>query len=434
DPLRHAQAVEALCTLAEPTTLDWLLQQGVRLDGPSITTARRIAETVNIADRLAIDDLDEDVVEQVGQVLVAMTRQVAGNVELRKYVDAPAAITQFTRAAPIMTATLDRYALIVGLFTDLTVGQAATLDWRHRELNRVRSALEELLTQPAWVNVLETAMRSADRKIYHRAHWAAWARTTYRQSPAIGHQMDNAASRISIRIAVADPQYYGAVETRIFIDNRPIVVEAFAAGPAEPPEYLLGFDHRLHAQAEPHEVRLAEADCTEGCCGALYVTIERRGNKVIWRDWRNPDASGPSLPTFTFDAAQYAAEIERAEADHTWEWHERTVARLMRTRLREQPKLLTRWDCHASWIEARSNDRGRIHISYLYPRRPGTDDETWLQFVAVLDVPQGDPQTIADDIIRDLCDSDPRRQDRLAGGSKQAAQQYGFQWPPERSR
>lgn len=87
-----------------------------------------------------------------------------------------------------------------------------------------------------------------------------------------------------------------------------------------------------------------------------------------------------------------------------------------------------------SWIEARSNVRGRIHISYLYPRRPSIGDEPWLQFVAVLDVPQGDPQTIADDIIRVLCDSDPRRQDRLAGGSKQAAQQYGFQWPPERSR
>lgn len=73
---------------------------------------------------------------------------------------------------------------------------------------------------------------------------------------------------------MADPEYAGAVETRIFIGDRPIVVEAFTAGSAEPPEYLLGLDHRLHADVEPHEVRLAEAECTEGCCGALYVTIQ----------------------------------------------------------------------------------------------------------------------------------------------------------------
>jgi hypothetical protein len=115
DPWRHAQAVEALCDLAEPTTFDWLLQHGVRLDGPSITAARRIAETVHITDRLAAHDIDEGVVEQAGRLLVAMTRRAAGNAELRRYADARTVITWFTQAAPVMTATLDRYALIVAL-------------------------------------------------------------------------------------------------------------------------------------------------------------------------------------------------------------------------------------------------------------------------------------------------------------------------------
>lgn len=428
DPWRHARAVEALCDLAEPATFDWLLEHGVRLSGPSTPVAHRIAEAVGLADRLAHDDGDEDVVEQVGRLLLAMTQRTAGKAELRTYADARTTIERFARAAPVMRATLDRYALIVALQADLAVGQAAALDWPDPDLDRVRSALDDLLGQQAWVDVLETALRSGDPDLYHRAHWATWARTTSRRPQPTGHTMDDTTSRISIRVAVPDPQYAGVVETRIFIDDRPVVLEAFNAGPAESPEYLL--DHRLRAGADPHEVRLAEADCTEGCCGALYVTIQRCGDEIVWRDWRNPGDSRLRLPTFTFDAAQYDAEIARAGADHTWEWHDRTVARLVRTRLRAEPELLTRWDCHPGWIGARPNDRGHVHVSYLYPRRPGPDDQPWLQFVAVIEVPEGDPETVADDVVRVLCESDPRRQDRLAGGSQEAARQYGFRWPP----
>ncbi|RLP93994.1 hypothetical protein [Micromonospora sp. CV4] len=433
DRWRHAQAVAALCALAEPATFDWLLEHGIRLDGRSVTAARLIAETVNIADRVAADDVNEDVVEQVGRVLLAMTQRAAGNAELRAYRDARTAITRFAYAAPVMTATLDRYALIVGLLSDLAIGQAATLSWQRQDLDRVRSGLDQLLAQPAWADVLETAQRSADPKACHRAHWAVWARTTNRPPQPIGLAMGGATSRMSIRVAVADPEYAGAVETRIFIDDRPIVVETFTLGPAEPPEYLLGPAHRLHADVEPHEVRLAEAGCTEGCCGALYVTIQRRGDEVVWRDWRNPDDCDLTVPVFTFDAAQYDAEIARAESDRTWEWHERTVARLVRGRLSDEPELLGRWDCHPGWMEARPNDRGRIHVSYLFRRRQTGGAEPWLQFVAVLDVPAGEPATVADDIVRELCDRDPRRQDRLAGGSREAAEQLGFQWPPHRA-
>ncbi|MET7959612.1 hypothetical protein [Micromonospora zamorensis] len=219
------------------------------------------------------------------------------------------------------------------------------------------------------------------------------------------------------------------METRVLIDGRPIVGEIFTAGPAAPPEALLGIDHRLHADLEPHEVRLAEAECTEGCCGALYVTIQRCGDDVVWRDWRDPDDFHLTVPTFTFDAAQYDAEVARAESDHTWEWHEATVARLVRERLKGDPDLLGRWGCHPVWVAARPSDRGRIHVSYFFPQFPSATDGPWLQFVAVLDVPAGEPTTVADDLVGDLCASDPRRHDRVAGGSPGAAEELGHQWP-----
>ncbi|SCL14579.1 hypothetical protein GA0070616_0481 [Micromonospora nigra] len=242
--------------------------------------------------------------------------------------------------------------------------------------------------------------------------------------------MGGTVDRISIRVTVADPARATAVETRILVDDRPVVAEVFTAGPAEPPEHLLGPDHRLHADVEPHEVRLAEADCTEGCCGALYVTIQRCGDQVVWRDWRNPDAAGLTLRPFTFDAAQYDTEIARAESDHSWEWHERTVARLVGQRLREDPELLGRWDCCPGWVEARPNDSGRVHVSYFHPRPPSAGEQPWLQFVAVLDVAAGDPAKAAGGVVSALCDGDPRRQGRLAGGTREAARQLGFRWPP----
>lgn len=213
------------------------------------------------------------------------------------------------------------------------------------------------------------------------------------------------------------------------MDGRPVVVEAFTAGPAEQPEYLLGPDRRLHADVEAHEVRLAEADCTEGCCGALYVTIERRGDEVIWRDWRNPDWSGLDLPAVRFDAVQYYAEITRAENDRSWEWPDRTVARLLRARLREQPDLLGRWECHPGWVVARPDDQGRVHLSFFYPQRPAGVEDLWLQFVAVIELPAGDPEIVVDEIVREIADADPRQQQWLTGGSAEAARQFGFDWP-----
>jgi hypothetical protein len=217
-------------------------------------------------------------------------------------------------------------------------------------------ALTSLRVEPRLAGPLAEAVASFDPTWRRRVGRALAYRSRERGRVAVGLALLRSVaepdehSRIAIRVSVPDPELSGAVETSIFVDGRPIVAAAFTAGPAESPEYLLGPDHRLHADVEAHEVRLAEADCTEGCCGALYLTIERRGDEVIWRDWRNPDRSGLDLPTVRFGAARYDAEITRAENDHSWEWPDPTVTRLLRARLREQPDLLGRWECWDSTL------------------------------------------------------------------------------------
>lgn len=85
--------------------------------------------------------------------------------------------------------------------------------------------------------------------------------------------------QLSLRIVVPPlGSRHGAVECRPIINGRDILADVFDGGPADDPRYLLGSDAPLHATDTPREVRLAQAECTEGCCGAVYVTIRRQGN------------------------------------------------------------------------------------------------------------------------------------------------------------
>lgn len=112
----------------------------------------------------------------------------------------------------------------------------------------------------------------------------------------------------------------GAVECRPVVDGEDILAGVFEKGPAEDPGRLLGPDSPLLATAAPRRVRLAEAECTEGCCGAVYVTVRREGRQVVRSDWRNPDKRSFSLPELRFATDQYEAEVHRASRDHSWEW------------------------------------------------------------------------------------------------------------------
>ncbi|MET9656865.1 hypothetical protein [Streptomyces sp. NPDC006510] len=184
-----------------------------------------------------------------------------------------------------------------------------------------------------------------------------------------------------------DPVDPDIVETRMLIDGRLLVPEAFGRGPTHAPEYLLD-SGRLRATDEPREVQLAEAYCSEGCCGALHVTIRRDGDHVVWSDWRRPSPP-PSLlparelPEYRFEAAAYDAEIARAENDHSWTWPARRTARLIAAGLRDRPDLLTRWDVEPGWVGTDFRDRDLTAVSLAYRTGPaaGQSGEDAWQYV-----------------------------------------------------
>ncbi|MEU3792365.1 hypothetical protein AB0F07_21590 [Streptomyces fructofermentans] len=243
--------------------------------------------------------------------------------------------------------------------------------------------------------------------------------------------MTDTKHRLTLQVVVPEAALRGdGVELRPLVDGRDILAVAFTDGPGEDPKCLLLPGGPLIAGAEPHEVRLAEASCVEACCGALYVTLRRDGDEVVWSDWRNPDRDGVDLPEFRFDAGEYRAEVERAVADRGWEWPARTVARLLEQSLVEHAEWLAQWECELGMVEAPVWEPDRISLFLFHPSRSVTRGrEPWLQFRLELDVSEDDPAAQAARFAAELAADDPRMIAEVCGGSAQFARELGYRWP-----
>ncbi|MFE7775754.1 hypothetical protein ACFU5O_18005 [Streptomyces sp. NPDC057445] len=163
-----------------------------------------------------------------------------------------------------------------------------------------------------------------------------------------GMPLEQPISTLSLRHIVPDPDAWSHwVQVRAFIDGRDVVKEVHPEGLAGCHDEWAGPAQvwPLAATEDPRRIVLSEPDCTPGCCGALYVTIRRQGDRVIWSSWKNTSSIN-SLPAtdFHFDATQYDAELARAAADLSWEQPVDTVARIL-TRTFADSGWFARWDC-----------------------------------------------------------------------------------------
>jgi hypothetical protein len=207
---------------------------------------------------------------------------------------------------------LPHYAALLSLALDLHSGPSALLAWQPTQREGLLATLDSVLRSPAWAAV--AAGTPADPVERSRTEWI---RRTGRR-PFLLHSAPPPGFHITV--VVSDPAEGEDIETRILLDGLPLLPQIFGLGPACSPESLLDTG-ALRATPQPHEVRLAEAYCTEGCCGALYVTIHRDGDDVVWSDWRfpsTPASQRQTAPVLRFDATAYDTEITRAENDRSW--------------------------------------------------------------------------------------------------------------------
>ncbi|MDT0609044.1 hypothetical protein [Streptomyces lancefieldiae] len=165
-------------------------------------------------------------------------------------------------------------------------------------------------------------------------------------------------------------------EVRPLIDGRDVLEEIHPggvsscsrrewAGPAD--------EWPLAALEEPREIELSNNDCCTGCCGGVFVTVQRQGDRVVWSSWRNTnDIRVPVPADVHFDAAQYDAELARAVADTRWEEPVDTVARLV-TREFADSGWFERWDCVVDRVELRREVPEGVEVYFSRRREAPLD-------------------------------------------------------------
>ena len=322
-PSARIAAIQALTGRPEPLVRDWLLSTPGDL--LSSEQARKLAKVYELARMLSEPTAGDSLWDQTGTLLCAMTCTHNYTTEISRYEPAPSVYQRWVALADARPPTVERAAMLATIAEDLATGPAAPVvgEPRGALIGQIRSVLS---SQP-WTEMLRRRASSDDPVEARCVAWIVDAST----------RIGIPEGRFAIRVVLPDPNPVGftQVEARIVIDGMPAVAAAFDKGPAGAPEQLL-CTGRLKATAEPKEVRLAEAYCTEGCCGGLYVTIVREGTEVIWKDWRSSTPGGPPSDV-RFDATEYDREVARAAQDHGWEWPARTLARLITERLRADP-------------------------------------------------------------------------------------------------
>jgi hypothetical protein len=411
-PYARITAVRTLAGDPDPFTREWV--RSTPGDLLSSSLARQIAEGCGLGellDRPVVDDLLWD---QAGTLLLAMTNPRNDQSELSRYEHASALYRRWVALADHRPATVARAALLTMVAQDLATGPAAPVVG---ELRRsLADQIKRVLSSRPWTEMLDRGARSGDPVQARRVAWITEELS----------RDDASAGRFAVRVVVPDPDPAGfpQVEARTMIDGMPIVAAAFDKGPAADPEQLV-YSGLLRATSEPKEVMLAEAYCTEGCCGGLYVTIVREGPQVVWKDWRSSMPGDPPREV-RFDATEYDREVARAEQDHGWEWPARTVARLVADQLRADPTILGRWDCAAGWCTAWLKDFDTARLTFLHPARRASFDDPEVQFGLVIDVRRRSPEILAAEIIESMRNTDPKSTAEMIGGSKDGAERLGL--------
>ncbi|MGX1804088.1 hypothetical protein ACWIGI_00110 [Nocardia sp. NPDC055321] len=408
--------MNALVKQADPAARQWLLRNAFIAEGPGGSVqAREIARVTRLPDALAEDGRDDRLRDQALAIMVQLISHRDYRTEIENYPDARRVLALLADELPAMEPSLTRMGAFAALVQDLRTGAAAGMEWPAGERESLLERIRAGLSSEPWESYLRVALELAQERNDEHTLWRArWIRDQLAAPPVPPLQADlrEGQSRFEIRIvSPAQPgrDVCGNAEVRVLIDGHPVIATAFPHGHSEPPENLL--EGQLRATVERRRVRLAVAYSTEASGGALYVTVVREGDEVVWCDWVNTGEGDPP-PEMRFPASEYDRELDSAERNTDWEWPARTLSRALLRGLRADPGILDRWNCSISWISAWVQDLDHARV-YLF----STTEPRSNQFGFSVRADPADPEAQAHALLEAFRTTDPREVSRSHGGT-----------------
>ncbi|MFJ3831306.1 hypothetical protein ACIPWI_25555 [Streptomyces sp. NPDC090046] len=377
---------------------------------------RRLAEAADLPGLLRAHPGDPELCAVSLRLLHDMCGQADDRTEILDYGPAVPLYELLLAQPDLLPPAPDHHVLLLSTALDLHSGPAALLDWAPGRREALLDTLERSLSGTAE----GASPLLAD---WIRRH----ARLPFARTPAGAAAGGPPALQVTAVQTGADSS---AVETRFLVDGLPLLPALFRSGRGNVPEYLVDYAG-LRAGPEPREVQLAQAYCAESCCGALYVTIRRDGDEVVWDGWRGIDTKRLP-PDCRFDARAYDAEVERAEQDLSWCWPARRTARLIAAALRERPDLLGRWGLAPSSVATAHDEPDTTVMRFVFLAPDGAEDRHGqplrLYFDWRLPDDGSPPEERAAGALERIGRSDPKGFAGLQRGSSELAAALGYSW------
>lgn len=152
--LRHL--IDAIAARDDHEARTWLINAPLDSGAVGPSTARRIAEAVQLADILSEEQIDNQVVAQAGRLLSRMTGLRDYQPEILSYQQATTTYHAFVARASQLPPTLDHYAILLSVALDLHSGPSVLLDWQPGQREALLRALEAVLSNQSWTAVAES--------------------------------------------------------------------------------------------------------------------------------------------------------------------------------------------------------------------------------------------------------------------------------------
>ncbi|GAA4603930.1 hypothetical protein BJY16_004799 [Actinoplanes octamycinicus] len=160
--------VQRLAGTTDERIRAWLLRGGFRNDILDQYLAWTAATTGGLADALAAESIDEDLLDGAGGILLALCEDGPA-ADITDYPDGPGAIERYLHHAGLHPPVLMRIGVTGSLLGFVDSARADPLPWAPRQRVRVQARAATLTSRPEWRAVVQAGLEADDPAVFDQA-------------------------------------------------------------------------------------------------------------------------------------------------------------------------------------------------------------------------------------------------------------------------